>query len=306
MNLEYNKIYSISDLREIFNLPLEQGSRAKQQLINISKNYLLTKKGRNQYIIERELTDIEKIDNNRYYKNREYIEPMIYAMLTATKENSVTMDMHELMAETEIVNKDFNYIKYHTKECSVYMNQTEYGLSIFTTESEPMLKRIIRDILYDMQDRQLIKVNEIPVVAFKIYDSDTKCWYTRRKEIKGTKDTQKLLEIKRKVLNELGLEKESDITYSNRSNFRDLIAKEYEAEYFYYKYNIVLNKKYLTLSADCDIINLKKSFNKYIQEKVGKSKQGNLKLLSKEEKDVYIEYCIDTSKDYKLRERKNK
>lgn len=306
MDLEYNKVYSISDLREIFDLPLEQGSRAKQQLIEIEKKYLLIKKGRNQYVIERELTDIEKIDNNRYYKNKEYIEPMIYAMLASSNENSITMDMHELMAETEIVNKDFNYIKYHTKECSVYMNQTEYGLSIFTTESEPMLKRIIRDILYDMEDRQLIKVNEIPVIAFKIYDTDAKCWYTRRKEIRSARDIQKLLEIKRKVLSELGLEKESDITYANRSHFRDLIAKEYDAEYFYYKYNIVLNKKDLTLNPNCDIINLKKSFNKYIQEKVGKSKQGNLKLLSKEEKDVYIEYCIDTSKDYKLRERKNK
>ena len=117
---------------------------------------------------------------------------------------------------------------------------------------------------------------------------------------------QELLEIKRKVLNELGLQKESEINYANRSHFRDLIAKEYEAEYFYYKYNIVLNKKDLTLNQNCDIIDLKKSFNKYIQEKVGKSKQGGLKTLTQEEKDIYIKYCIDTSQDFKLRERKNK
>ena len=306
MDLEYNKIYTFSDLREIFHLPQVQGSKSTSQLSEISKKYLLTKKGRNQYIIERELTELEKIDNIKYFKNREYIEPMIYTMLSTSKENSITMDMHELMEETEIVNKDFNYIKYHIKECSSYMEQTEYGLSIFTSESEPMLKRIIRDILYDMEDRQLIKVNEIPVVAFKIYDYDNKCWFTRRKEITSDKDIQELLEIKRKVLNELGLQKESEINYANRSHFRDLIAKEYEAEYFYYKYNIVLNKKDLTLNQNCDIIDLKKSFNKYIQEKVGKSKQGGLKTLTQEEKDIYITYCIDTSQDFKLRERKNK
>ena len=62
----------------------------------------------------------------------------------------------------------------------------------------------------------------------------------------------------------------------------------------------------MTLNQNCDIIDLKKSFNKYIQEKVGKSKQGGLKTLTQEEKDIYIKYCIDTSQDFKLRERKNK
>ena len=111
MDLEYNKIYTLSDLREIFHLPQVQGSKSTSQLSEISKKYLLTKKGRNQYIIERELTELEKIDNIKYFKNREYIEPMIYTMLSTSKENSITMDMHELMEETEIVNKDFNYIK---------------------------------------------------------------------------------------------------------------------------------------------------------------------------------------------------
>ena len=63
MDLEYNKIYTFSDLREIFHLPQVQGSKSTSQLSEISKKYLLTKKGRNQYIIERELTELEKIDN---------------------------------------------------------------------------------------------------------------------------------------------------------------------------------------------------------------------------------------------------
>ena len=40
MNLEYNKIYTFSDLREIFHLPQVQGSKSTSQLSEIGKKYL--------------------------------------------------------------------------------------------------------------------------------------------------------------------------------------------------------------------------------------------------------------------------
>ena len=187
------------------------------------------------------------------------------------------------------------------KECAEIIKQDEVGLEIFTKESEPMLKRIIRDVLYDMQDRQLIKVTEIPVVAYRTYDVDRKLFYTTRHEVTEEKEVAELLEIKRNILAKFNVRKETELNYHERSYFRDLIAKEYGAHYFYYKYNIILNKIGLTETQDCDIIELKKSFNNHIQEKINNSKQGGLKNLTKEEKNIYIKYCIDITKDYKLR-----
>lgn len=294
----YNKLYTYKELQKIFNIYNKSGS---QTIKEISKQYKIDKVRRGIYKIERQLTNEEKIDSLIYNKNREFIEPMIYSMLCYEKSNSITLDMHELMERIAIVNKDFNYIKWHTKECSQIMKQDEYGLKIFTKESEPMLKRIIRDILFDMEDRQLIKVNEIPIVAYKIYESETRTWRTRLKEITSKKDIQKLLEIKRIALEDFGLQKESELGYKERSEFRDLIAKSYDADYFYYKYNIILNKKGLTKYENYDIIELRKKFNAHIQDKLQRSQQGDLKLLEKEEKDIYIKYCIDISQDFMLR-----
>lgn len=299
--VEYGKEYSLNELREIFDLPIVSGGALTQQIKNISKYYDIKKVKRGTYIINKKLNILEQLETQTYNKNRRYIEPMIYAMLSTTNETSITMDMHELMSETAMVNKDFNYIKWHTKECAEIIKQDEVGLEIFTKESEPMLKRIIRDILYDMQDRQLIKVTEIPVVAYRTYDVDRKLFYTTRHEITEEKEVADLLEIKRKILAKFNVQKETELNYHERSYFRDLIAKEYGAHYFYYKYNIILNKIGLTETQDCDIIELKKSFNNHIQEKINNSKQGGLKNLTKEEKNIYIKYCIDITKDYKLR-----
>lgn len=298
MDIIYNKPYKYKELQELFNL--DSSVSGKQALKIIGNEYKIAKIKYGTYVIERELTLQEKLENKTYNKHRQYIEPMIYAMLSNVKDNTVTMDMHELMVNVELVNKDFNYIKWHTKECADIMQQDKTGLELFTKESEPMLKRIIRDVLYEMQDRQLIKVNEIPVLAYKIYDVETKSWYTQIKDILKVDEIQELLEIKRTILKDMGIVKESDLGYYERSKFRDLIAKQYNASYFYYKYNIILNKVGLQ-DIDINISELKRSFNDYIQNKLRKSKYGDLKYLTTEEKDIYIKYCIDTKQDYCLR-----
>lgn len=300
----FNKKYSLKQLREIFNMEQTGGSKIQQQLKEIEKKYKLTKVKRGIYMIERELTDDEKIENQNYNKNRTYIEPMIYELLGNLKKNFIIMDMHELMEEIEIVNKDFNYIKWHTKNVAKAINQNEDTLKIFTKESEPMLKKIIRDVLYDMADACLIDIEEIPVLAYKIYDIDNQYYYTKTKVITSNKDKQELLNIKNKVLHMVKLSKESELNYYQRGYFRDLIAKEYDASYFYYRYKLILNTNGIKKELEqpkYDINKLKKKFNAHIQDKLSKSKQGKMKVLTKEERKVYIKYCIDTNQDFNLR-----
>lgn len=299
-NFKFNKQYKYGQLKSIFGIENKSG---EQTIKDISKKYVIKKVKRGVYKIVRELTDIEKIEINTYYKNKDYIEPMIYYMLLNTTENSITMDMHEIMEEVEIVNKDFHYIKYHINECSDMIGlDNKATLKLFTKESEPMLKRIIKDVLHEMEDKQLIKVNEIPILAYKILNAETNKWFTKTVEIKEDVDIQKLLETKRIILqNEFGIDKESDLNYYDIGLFRDFIAKEYNASYFYYQYNIILNKKGLAICQDTDILQLKQSFNNYIQDKIRKSKQGDLKVLTKKEKDICIKYCISTEKDFQLR-----
>lgn len=298
-NIEFGKNYSIDEIRELFNLPKVTGGFLQNQIKEISKTYEIKKIKRGTYVILRELSETEK----KYDKMKEYIEPMIYAMFNNIKTNSITMDMHELMEKIEIVNKDFNFIKWHIKDVAELLDQNEESLKIFTKESEPMLKRIIRDILYDMANKQLLNITEIPVVAYKIYDQSTKKYYTRIKEITSVKDIVELLDIKWNSLHEMGLKSEDELGYYGQSKFRDLIADKYGASYFYYKYKIVLYSKGIAQDESLNIAELKRAFNEHIQQKISKSRQGGLKELTKEEKELYIKYCIDTKQDFKLRKK---
>ena len=85
---------------------------------------------------------------------------MLYTILSQPNKDVIRMDMHELMEFLGIVNKDYHYAKYHPKECIEQIDKgTVAGLTIFSRESEPLLKRIIVDVLKDMQRKCLIKVN---------------------------------------------------------------------------------------------------------------------------------------------------
>lgn len=113
-----------------------------------------------------------------------------------------------------------------------------------------------------------------------------------------------MLEAKREVLKEFKIDYWEDLQYSQFGKAKDIIANKLEIDYFYYEYEIILNKEGLKEFITEDYSTLKKVLNKKIQEKTKASKQGNLKFLTDGEKDVYVEYFISTETDYKLREKK--
>lgn len=305
IDLKLGKKYKYNQLCSIFNIKPERGSKQKSQLSSLREKYDIEKNG-NVYIVHKEYSKDEIVANVKYGKYKKLIEPMLYTVLSQPNKSVMRVDMHELMEFLGIVNKDYHYAKYHPKECIEQIDKGSVaGLTIFSRESEPLLKRIIVDILKDMQDRCLIKVNMIPMFAKKYIDAKDRKLYTKVWEADKKKDIPRLLEAKREVLKEFKIDYWEDLQYSQFGKAKDIIANKLEIDYFYYEYEIILNKEGLKEFITEDYSTLKKVLNKKIQEKTKASKQGNLKFLTDGEKDVYVEYFISTETDYKLREKKN-
>lgn len=306
MELKYNKKYKYKQLCEVLNLPTLSASKQKQQIQNLSKFYEIHKTQDNLYIIKRKYNEIEVIENIKYHKYKNYIEPMIYTILSQSNNNVIRMDMHELMEFLGIVNKDYHYAKYHPIECNLVIRGSTFnGLKIFSRESEPLLKKIIIDVLKDMQKKCLIKINMIPMFAKKYKNADDGKIYTKIWQADKEKDIPQLLEAERKALKYFKLEYWNDLQYFQFGEAKDIVANELNIDYFYYEYEIILNQKGLRELITENYIELKKALNKHIQDKTKKSQQGELKLLPNQEKDLYVEYLINTETDYRLRYNKN-
>lgn len=303
--IKYNKPYTYAQLCELFELERKtSGSSQRSQLNNLMAQYEIENPKRNNYIIKREFSLAEKLDKQLYYKNRGYIEPLMYTMLSETYDYTIRVNMHTMLELLGIVNKDYHFAKWHSKECDIEILGTDSsGLSIFMKESEPMLKQIIVDILKDMEKRKLLIVNMIPMFARKYRNLDTNKMYTKIWEA-SKDDIPKLLQAQRIALKNFNLEYWNDLQYFQYGEAKDIIARELDIDYFYYDYEIILNKIGIKEYVIDDFESLKKGLNKHIQQKLKKSKKGELKLLEQMEKDKYVEYLIDIENDFNLRRKK--
>lgn len=304
IELEFDKKYKYQQLCSIFQLEVKRGSAQRTQISKLKEKYDI-EKDNGFYIIHREYSQEEQLDNIKYHKYKKLIEPMLYTILSQPNKDVIRMDMHELMEFLGIVNKDYHYAKYHPKECIEQIDKgTVAGLTIFSRESEPLLKRIIVDVLKDMQKKCLIKVNMIPMFAKKYINNEDGKLYTKVWEANKITEIPKLLEAKRSVLKEFNIEYWDDLQYNQFGRAKDIIAEQLGIDYFYYEYELILNKQGLNELITENYTELKKALNKHIQSKTKMSKQGNLKFLTDNEKSVYIEHFINTEKDYRLRDKK--
>lgn len=304
--IKYNKSYTYGQLCDLFELEKQtSGSNQRSQLNNLMRQYEISNPKRNNYIIKRELSLAEKLDKQIYHKNRGYIEPLMYTMLSEIYNNSIRVNMHTMLELLGIVNKDYHFAKWHSKECDLTITGYDSsGLNIFIKESEPMLKHIIIDVLKDMQRRKLLIVNMIPMFARKYRNLDTNKMYTKIWE--ASKDEiPKLLQAQRIALKNFNLEYWDELVWNQHGEAKDIIARELDIDYFYYDYEIILNKIGIKEYVTDDFESLRKGLNKHVQQKLKKSKQGNLKLLEQMEKEKYVEYLIDIENDFNLRGRKS-
>ena len=315
----FNTKLKYSEICNIFNLENKGGSYVTNQISELKKIYNIIKEGRD-YLITHRYTP-EEILRLQYYDNlKKHVEVLLCTLFTLPKLETVkTFYMKDLLEILSLVNPDYYKTKFE-ENLQIAMDLLEIkddGLEFFMNETQPMLRRLVNDALDDLEDKKLITIYKIPVLA-KIDIDERGNKITRphelsldNKEIESQDELDYLLHCflvaQYDTMHELGFEKESELVKNGLptiNKYRGLTAKKLKHDYYYYKYRLTLNTTYIQNYAIQDIKErnkINKACNNLVKSKILSSNQGNLKQVSFDDRIKYIDAFIDIDRDYGFR-----
>lgn len=91
---------------------------------------------------------------------------MLYTILSNSPNNVVEFDMRQLLEVLSLVNQNFFIAKYNIEDSDhIITNNESSGLMLFLNETEPMLRKVVKEVLHDMEDLGLIDMQERPKFA---------------------------------------------------------------------------------------------------------------------------------------------
>lgn len=302
--LEYGKEYKYRELCKALDVEPKRGGYLRSHIEQLSRKYEITKTVDNTYVVERKYDPIEQLEYIKLGKHRAYIESMLYALLASSPSNVIRCDMKDLLQILALVNKDYHFAKWHINEVEeVLLNERSGDLKSFIETTEQMYKSIIKRVLNDMECNKLIKVNQILMFA-RQYVVEGGRLYTKVSEADKETEIPIFLELERQASMNF-ITYGSGLSYGQRIAVKKSVEKQLkkrlDVDYYYYSYEIILNKKGLNEVISHNYSELRSSFNQYIQLKTKESKTKNLLLMDNHNKDVYISSLIDINTDLGLR-----
>lgn len=306
--IEYGKKYTYKKLCEALDVKPKSGGYQQRQIKELRKKYEIVDRN-NYYIVKRKYEDVDIVESSVYNKNKAYLEPILYTLLSQAKNNVLQFDMKDLLQITAVVNKDYHFAKWHIQEVDKYLTDNNGGLKMFIEETEPMYKKIIKDVLKDMESRQLIKIEEIPMYARRFVDDNGKI-YTQTFEASDEIGKPAFLEAKRQAMKHFNIEHWEDMQlldyyswHEAKKIMEDYLKETLGVSYFYYEYKLILNKVGIEDMITHNYEDMRQSFNEYIMSKTLKSNAGHLKLIDSQDKLTYSEALLDINTDLHLRDK---
>lgn len=309
MELEFGKKYKYKDLCLALNEEPKSGGYQTNQLNTLRNYYDIEKTDDKKYIVHKKYNEVEIIQQKKYHIKKAYLTPIIYTMLSNTKDNVLRTTTKDLMIDLAIVNKDYNYAKWNSEKVDQHLLDGEIGgLNLFIEETEQIYKRMIKDILNDMESRKLISQNKIIMFAFKSRDPITNKIYTMTREADKEFEIPIFLEGQRLAMSCFGLEHYEDMSKLNYFQIKEskkiierYLFEQLGVSYFYNDYEIILNKTGIEEYITENYSDMRIEFNKYIQNKTLTSQSGSLKHIDNQDKKKYNDALIDIGTDLGLR-----
>lgn len=319
VSVPFNTKLKYGDICDIFGLEKKGGSYITNQISELRKNYNIIKDGRD-YLITHRYTP-EEILRLQYYNNlKQHVEVLLCTLFTLPKLEPIkTFYMKDLLEILSLVNPDYYKTKFE-ENLQIAMDLLEVkddSLEFFMNETQPMLRRLVNDALDDLEDKKLITIYRIPVLAkTTIDDYGNKITKTHElsldnKDIVSQDELDSLLHCfliaQYDTMHELGFEKESELVKKGLptiNKYRGLTAKKLKHDYYYYKYRLTLNTAYIQNYAIQDIKErnkINKACNNLVKTKILNSNQGKLKQVSCDDRVKYIDAFIDIDNDYGFR-----
>ena len=316
----FNTKLKYGDICNIFNLENKGGSYVTNQISELKKKYNIIKEGRD-YLITHRYTP-EEILRLQYYDNlKQHVEVLLCTLFTLPKLETVkTFYMKDLLEILSLVNSDYYKTKFD-ENLQIAMDLLEVNddsLEFFMNETQPMLRRLVNDALDDLEDKKLITIYKIPVLA-KITDKKGNKITIPHElsldnpEIESQEELDDLLkgfqEAQFEALHDMGFVKDSDLSAKGLptiNKYRGLTAKKLGHDYYYYKYRLILSTKYIQNYAIQDVKErnkINKACNNLVKTKIINSNQGKLKQVDYNDRIKYIDTFIDIDNDYGFREK---
>lgn len=265
----------------------------KRSLEQIKKHYEIGQNGtKKDYYIIRELSPQEKREFRSNIRMKEIFRDTICATLSMIDSNKACgsiKDFYELFA---LVNKNYSWFKYgninDNKLKYIERNNINKDNIVvyheFATEIDAMFRRMVKNSLLQLEKEFIIFINK--KLTFVYIDKNG----YKQSKYATDQETQRMLEIGRKVLDRYNYENYEDISYYDKEKIKNEISRELGIEYFYNQYEIILNKEYLSKYEKYCCTELKNNVNDLSVKKLSMSKQGVLK-----EYDIeMLNDCIDT------------
>lgn len=326
---KFNEKLSYNEICESFNLPKLRGGYIKRQIELIEKDYEV-KRDNKHYIIVKKLSPQEKLNIQYHNKLKSHIEILMCTLFAIPKEEFVvSFNMKQLLCLLQLVNQDFHDTKrkdnikiarellcIDSDLIEVEDGKIKDSLEIFMEETEPMLSRIVKEVMSSLEDKKIISKKEMYILAKRVYKKG-KPTYTKTKEINTELLEKEFLESQYKALNILKDNKtieKAEETFVNKQGkyvinmYRELTAMQMGYEYWYPQYILTLNKNYLSRFERFVIRDAKEKCkvneicNQIVKDKILTSKQGNLKFIEYEDRVKYVDVLIDTKVDFGLRD----
>lgn len=311
----FNTPIKYKEICNIFGLEMKQGGFVQRQIDELRKEYEIIKEGRYYYILKK-LSAKDKLDILYYNNLKAHVETLMCTLFTLPKKNTeVEFDMKGLMTVLKIVNEDYHDTKYGKNKSYANIllgvsDENEEHISMFFNETELILQRIIKETLKELELKQIITKFEIPTFAKKIYNKKTgKVIRVEKHKIIKPEDYDAFMQCKKETLREMGMESETELFNRGmlaRFEFIRKVANNIGHDYYYTTYHLILNTKHIYELCVTDTIEkakIEKSCNDLVKRKLIESKQGALKFLSDDYKQVYIEAFVDVNSNMGLKDK---
>lgn len=297
---EFNKSYTYSDICEIFNLPKEKGKKITNQINKLKKTYEIEKDGK-YYTFLREYTEKEK--QNRELKGvyQTYIKMILTDELSRREDGRMLCSTTELLNICKFINADYTQCRYNNYFASLVLDTNSETLECYIEGSYRILSRLIKDVLFQLMDKDLLIVTPTYRLIHTIDTGFGTALIKKKDILPKSKDWEKINKLQYELVKEMGYKDVAELysKYCDKEKFelrmKELIKENYPEFNGYCKTYEIFSNKEVSASVSKDT---KEELNKKIQAKL----HGAKALTTIEELDKYVDATISLERGYKIQE----
>lgn len=235
-------IKNYKELCSLLNLPICTGCSKQTQLREISRYIDILKTENNNSYIVLEIYD-NPIPSNVKSKYTQFIQDILLNYLAEENKHVIYLNKNELIRILGLANN--KYIEYKKDKDKLLRIADDYNISEFYKRCDAKILSILESSLKSLKKRLLLDYSD----AYKIYYLNSHNGYDYK--IADIEEHRYILDVKKRVLNELGLHSEYQVYINNHlkdkyyKRINEIVEDEMCWEGIFQCYQIIYNQHHI-------------------------------------------------------------